>query len=332
MDSRELYEQVTNKESAWALINDIFGSGSYGSGQRELYNTAAKLLFLTCSIIITLIVVFFVGFIFYTALPIFKSQGLYFITGDVWSYSNNIYGIRTFIAGTIIMTVVTLFMAVPLSIFTAIFLSEIASPRVASTIRPFIELLVGIPSVVYGIFGLFVLENMFQNRIEPFIDSFLGFIPIFVDVNPGSGIGVLLASTVLAIMVFPTITTISEDAIRSVPVENRHASFSLGANRWETIRRVVLPASSGGIMAAVVLGMMRATGETMAIVMLLGNSNTIPSSLMAPGYAMTSKILNDIGHYFNEPEPRAALFGIAAVLFAIEILFVGFSRYIGGRK
>ncbi len=332
MGSREFFEQITNKESSWNQTFSTFGFGSYSSNQRGLYNTATKLLFLMCSIFITFIVIFFVGFIFYTALPVFKSQGLYFITGDQWNYGKNIYGIRTYISGTIIMTVVTLIMAVPLSIFTAIFLSEIASPRLASTIRPFIELLVGIPSVVYGIFGLFVLENIFQNSIEPLIDSLLGFIPIFVDVNPGSGVGVLLASTVLAIMVFPTITTISENAIRSVSIENRHASYSLGANRWETIRRVVLPASSGGIMSAVVLGMMRAMGETMAIVMLLGNSNCIPSSIMAPGYAMTSKILNDIGHHFSEPEPRAALFGIAAVLFAIEIIFVAVSRSLGGSK
>nr|WP_321498512.1 phosphate ABC transporter permease subunit PstC [uncultured Methanolobus sp.] len=330
MDSRD-FTQLTGRKSTLNLLSSIFENSSNGS-TRELYNDLAHLLFLFCSVFITIIAIFFVGFIFYTALPVFKSQGISFITGDVWNYSKNIYGIRIYIMGTVTMTLVTLIMAVPLSIFTAIFLSEIASPRVASTIRPFIELLVGIPSVVYGIFGLFVLENLFQNHIEPFIASFLDFIPLFVDVNPNSGIGVLLASTVLAIMVFPTITTISEDSIRSVSVEHRHASFSLGANRWETIRRVVLPASSGGIMSAVVLGMMRAMGETMAIVMLLGNSNCIPASLMAPGYAMTSKILNDIGHYFSEPGPRAALFGIAAVLFAIEIIFVAISRSIGGNK
>jgi len=300
---------------------------------RKLYTQVTNLVFLACSMIITSVAIFFVGFIFYTALPVFESQGIInFIIGQEWSYSDNIYGIRTYIAGTIIMTVVTLILAVPISIFTAIFLSEIASPHLASTIRPFIELLVGIPSVVYGIFGLFVLENVFQEQIDPLIDSLLGFISIFVDVNPGSGTGVLLASTILSIMVFPTITTISEDAIRSVSVESRHASFALGANRWETIRRVVLPAASGGLLSAVVLGMMRAMGETMAIVMLLGNSNSIPSSILGPGYAMTSKILNDIGHHFSETEPRAALFGIAAVLFAMEILFVGVSRNLGGRK
>ncbi|SFM25476.1 phosphate ABC transporter permease subunit PstC [Methanolobus profundi] len=332
-DKRRLLQIINLAFISSAVFATFFGSNAQESNKRALYNRSANLIFFVCTIVVAFIVIFFIGFIFYTALPVFQSQGLInFIITDEWNYGKNIYGIRTFIAGTVIMTVVTLIMAVPISIFTAIFLSEIASPRLASTIRPFIELLVGIPSVVYGIFGLFVLENIFQNHIEPVLASLLGFIPIFVDVNPQSGLGVLLASTVLAIMVFPTITTISENAIRSVSVENRHASLSLGANRWETIRNVVLPAASSGIMTAVVLGMMRAMGETMAIVMLLGNSKTIPSSVMGPGYAMTSKILNDIGHHFSEEGPRAALFGIAAVLFAIEIGFVAVSRYLGGRK
>jgi phosphate transport system permease protein len=300
---------------------------------RELYSRITDKLFFSCSVIVAATVLFFVGFIFYVAWPVFQSQGIIsFLTTDTWNYSKEVYGIRNFIAGTLIMTTVTMIFAVPISIFTAIFLSEIASARVASIIRPFIELLVGIPSVVYGIFGLLVLENIFQNHIEPWLSSHLGFIPIFVDANPSVGLGVLLASTVLAIMVFPTITTISEDAIRSVSAEHRLASYSLGANKWETIRNVILPTASSGIMTAIVLGMMRATGETMAIVMLLGNVNAIPSTLTSPAYAMTSKILNDIGYHFAEENSRAALFGIAAVLFAIEIGFVAIARYLGGRK
>ncbi|MDK2938536.1 MAG: phosphate transport system permease protein [Methanolobus sp.] len=333
MDNRRMLLQTKiNIILACTVFAAFFGISSHGS-KRELYTKITNILFFSCSVLVAFIVVFFVGFIFYTALPVFQSQGIInFLTTDTWNYHTNVYGIRNYIAGTLIMTVVTLVLAVPISIFTAIFLSEIATPRMASIIRPFIELLVGIPSVVYGIFGLFVLENIFQNYIEPLISSHLGFIPFFVDMNSDTGIGVLLASTVLAIMVFPTITTISEDAIRSVSVEYRHASLSLGANKWETIRKVVLPTASSGIMTAIVLGIMRATGETMAIVMLLGNVNTIPSSLMAAGYAMTSKILNDIGFHFADEGPRAALFGIAAVLFAIEIGFVAIARYLGGRK
>ena len=297
----------------------------------ELRSKAPHLLLLTCVLATAVITIFFIAFIFKTALPVFESEGLGFITGTKWSYSEQVYGIRIFIIGTLVMTAVTLALAVPVSVFTAIFLSEFAPAPVAAIMRPMVELLVGIPSVVYGIFGLFVLENIFQDRIDPFLSGTLGFIPFFSDPSPNSGTGVLLASTILAVMILPTIIALSEDALRAVPFEYKEASFALGATHWETIRKVVLPTASGGILAATVLGMMRAMGETMAIVMLLGNSQHIPSSVLDTGYAMTSKILNDIGYYCAMDEPRSALFGIAAVLFAMEIVFVAVARKIGGK-
>lgn len=298
----------------------------------ELRSKLPHLLLLTCVLATAAITIFFIAFIFHTALPIFESQGIGFLTGTKWSYSEQVYGIRIFIIGTLVMTGVTLALAVPVSVFTAIFLSEFAPSRVAKVMRPAIELLVGIPSVVYGIFGLFVLENIFQDHIDPFLSGTLGFIPFFHDPSPNSGTGVLLASTILAVMILPTIIALSEDAMRAVPFEYREASFALGATHWETIRKVVLPTASGGILAATILGMMRAMGETMAIVMLLGNCQHVPSSVLDTGYAMTSKILNDIGYYCAMDEPRSALFGIAAVLFAMEILFVAAARKIGGRS
>lgn len=228
--------------------------------------------FLSCLILTAAITIYFVGFIFYTAAPIFESHGIInFITGTEWDYDKSVYGIRDFILGTFILTGVTLILAVPISIFTAVFLSEFASPKIRSFMRPLIELLVGIPSVVYGIFGLFVLESIFQDHIEPFVVSTLGFIPIFQDQTLNDGSGLLLASSVLAVMILPTVTSISEDSIRAVPYYYREASYALGATQWETIRKVVLPAASSGILSSIVLGMMRAMGETMAIVMLFGN-------------------------------------------------------------
>lgn len=292
-----------------------------------------KYLFQFSTVLTACIALFFIGFIFYVAYPTFQSQGLVnFLTGTTWSYSDSVYGIRTYIGGTIALTVTTLILAVPVSVFTAIFLSEFAPARVVSIMRPLIELLVGIPSVVYGIFGLFVLGPFFGTSLAPAISSALGFIPIFQDTSTSvTGVGLALASTVLAIMILPTIISISEDSMRSVKNEYREASFSLGATHWETISKVVLPSASKGILAAVVLGMMRAMGETMAIVMLFGNANKIPNTFSSSGYAMTSKILNDIGFYVAQEESRSALFAIAAVLFAAEILFVGVARVIGGK-
>ncbi|WP_406657570.1 phosphate ABC transporter permease subunit PstC [Methanolobus sp. ZRKC2] len=291
------------------------------------------LLFLSCAILTASIALFFILFIFKTAMPVFESQGFVgFITGTEWNYTTGVYGIRIFIYGTMVLTLVTLLLAVPVSLFTAIFLAEYAPNKLAAVIRPLIELLVGIPSVVYGIFGLYVLEDVFFEQIEPFFISNLGFISLFADHTPNTGTGLFLASSVLAVMILPTITALSEDAIRSVKNEYREASFALGSTHWETIKRVVLPAASGGILSSIVLGMMRAMGETMAIVMLFGNMKTIPSGFFSYGFAMTSKILNDIKFYASEAEPRSALFGIAAILFLIEMLFVLISRKIGGGK
>ncbi|MDW7733110.1 MAG: phosphate ABC transporter permease subunit PstC [Methanolobus sp.] len=300
---------------------------------RKSESLLPKYLFQFSTLLTACVALFFIGFIFYIAYPTFQSQGVVnFITGTTWDYSEGVYGIRTYIGGTIALTVTTLILAVPVSVLTAVFLSEFAPARVVSVMRPLIELLVGIPSVVYGIFGLFILGPIFGTSLAPAISSVLGLIPFFQDTSTSqTGVGLALASTVLAIMILPTIISISEDSMRSVKREYREASFALGATHWETISKVVLPSASKGILAAVVLGMMRAMGETMAIVMLFGNANKIPNTFFSSGYAMTSKILNDIGFYVAQEESRSALFAIAAVLFAAEILFVGVARVIGGR-
>ncbi len=298
----------------------------------DLSSKVAHIVFGSCGLLTAIITLYFVAFIFYMAYPVLSSQGLYFIFGDTWNYSQGIYGIKIYILGTLAVTLLTLMIAVPLGIFTAIFLAEFASAKVAGFIRPLIELLVGIPSVVYGIFGFVVLSGFIKEYLKPFLSHYLGFIPIFYDPNPSLGDGVLLASLVLAVMILPTIVTISENSIRSVPHAYREASFAIGATHWETIKKVVIPASSGGIIASVILGTMRAMGETMAIVMLLGNSIVVPTSIFSIGYAMTSKILNDAGEKIATPEYRSALFAIAAVLFMIEILLVAAARKIGGRQ
>jgi phosphate transport system permease protein len=292
-----------------------------------------ELFSLGSCLVVLLTFLIFVGYIFYTAMPVFQKEGLInFIFGTEWNYDTNVYGIRIYIIGTLILTLVTLILAVPVSLFTAIFLSEFAPVKVAYVVRTMIELLVGIPSVVYGVFGLRVLRGVFRDYLDPFLNSISSFLPFFHDFTSGTGYGVLLASTVLAIMILPTITSLSEYAMRSVPSEYRDASVSLGATDWETIWKVVLPASRNGITSAIILGTMRAVGETMAVVMLIGNTAFIPKSILDTGYPMTAKILNDIGDYISTPDSRSALFGIAAVLFIVEIFFVGIARVVGGKK
>ncbi len=221
------------------------------------------------------------------------------------------------------MSAVAIVIAFPIGLATSIYLSEFAPVWLDKLISTLIELLVGIPSVVFGIFGYFVLAKIFQNEINPFISNTLGFIPFFHNNYPNSdGTGILLAGTVLAIMILPTIVALSRVAMRDVPAEIREGSLALGATGWETIRNIVVPVSLAGITTGLILAVMRAMGETMAVVMLLGGASTTPTSVLDLGMAMTSKILGDIGYEVMIPEGKSAIFAIGAVLFLMEIFFV----------
>jgi len=288
----------------------------------------AGLFFKISTIITILVILFIIGFIFYIASPVLYKEGLGFIFNLKWDYSSSTFGSAVFIIGTIILTVLTLIIAVPTSLFTAIFLSEWAPLWLEKIIRPMIELLVGIPSVVYGIVGIFIFEGFFRNYVDPTISSLFGFIPFLYDNHPETGTGLLLTSFVLALMIVPTIISLSQEAMKAVSDEHREASFALGATKWETIRNVVVPIASTGIIAAIILGIMRAMGETMAVVMIIGNSPKIPATIFDHCYPMTSKILNEIGYQIAFDEPRSALFAIAAILFLIEICFVALVRLI----
>lgn len=286
----------------------------------------------SCALVTLCIVISIIWFVFSKAYPVLKSQGIYFLIGSEWNYNAHIFGIKIFLISTLILTLVTTIMAVPIGILTAVFLAEFAPEKVASVIKPLIELLVGIPSVVYGIFGFRILRILYANHLQPFISNLIGFIPIFHDPGLFVGQGVFLASTVLAIMILPTIVAVSENAIRSVPYEYKEASLSIGATHWETIKKVILPTAKSGIMTAVILGIMRAVGETMAVVMLIGCSFRLPNSLFDVCFPMTSKLLGDFGENMALPERMSALFALAFALFVIEIILVGIARKIGGKS
>ncbi len=287
-----------------------------------------KGIFFAIAGITAFLVLVIIGFLVYSAFPVFKLMGIGFITTSVWSYETHQYGVLIYLVDTLVLTALTLVIAVPSGLLTAIYLAEWAPAWLERILRPLVELLVGIPSVVYGLFGLLILSNFFIDYLDPLVDRLLGFIPVFRNIHPGTHVNLFLTATILAVMVVPTIVALSQDAMRGVPDEYREASFALGATRWETIRNIVIPAAFPGIVTAVVLAMMRAMGETMAVVMLLGNTSLIPSSVFDTGYTMTAKILNDLLWNINDPEARAALFGIAVIIFLMEMLAVGGVRLI----
>jgi phosphate transport system permease protein len=282
-----------------------------------------KWVFFCIAGISAFIVLLIIGFLLYSALPALRLSGIGFITGTVWDYDTHQYGMLIFLMDTLILTALTLIIAVPCGILTAIYLAEWAPDWLERVLSTLVQLLVGIPSVVYGLFGLLILSNFFRDFLNPFLDRYLGFIPLFKNLHPNIAVGLLLTASILAVMIFPTIVALSQDALRGVAGEYREASLALGTTRWETIRHVVLPAAFPGIVTAVVLAMMRAMGETMAVAMLMGNSVKIPSSIFDTGITMTAKILNDILWNIGDPEALAALFGMAFVLFIMEILAVG---------
>lgn len=296
-------------------------------------NILPDIFFKACLALTIFVIIFVMGVTFFEAAPVIFREGLSFILdSNGMDFTGGHYGIFIYIVDTMVMAALTIIIALPLGLLTAIYLAEYAPLWLSGIMRPMIELLVGIPSVVYGIFGWFILGDFVRDYFKPAVSDLLGFISIFHNNNPQTGRGIFLASIILVIMVLPTIIALSEEALRSVPREHRDSSLSLGATKEETILKIVIPSASGGIISAMVLGLMRAMGETMAVVMLMGNIATIPSSIFDEGYALTSIVLNEITYYYPFDDPRAALFAVVAILFIIEIVFVAVARFVARRS
>jgi phosphate transport system permease protein len=246
-----------------------------------------------------------------------SEYGLGFLTTSDWNPAegHEKYGALAFLFGTLLTAGIALLIAVPISLGIAIFLAELAPDWLKRPLGFVVELLAAVPSVIYGLWGIFVLRPAMIEHVEPWLAKYLGFIPLFRG-NP-SGNDVLLASIVLAIMILPTISSITREVLRAVPNIQREGALALGATRWETVRTVVLPYARSGITGAVILGLGRALGETMAVTMLIGNKPQIKASLFEPAATMASIIANQ----YPEAHGRqlAALSEIGLVLFATTL-------------
>lgn len=255
-----------------------------------------------------------------------QRYGWEFVTGTVWDPVFDVYGALPFIWGTVVSSLVALVLAVPLSIGVGTYLSEIAAVRIRRVVEFFIEILAAIPSVVYGLWGVFVLIPFVRDYVQPFLQNTLGFLPLFQ--GPPFGYGMLSAGIILAIMILPIITSLTREALNAVPNHQREAGLALGSTRWETIRHAVLPYNKSGIIAAVVLGLGRALGETMAVTMVIGNVPLISSSLFMPGQTIASLLANEFaeasgGLYLSVLiELGLLLFGITFILNIVTRLLV----------
>ncbi len=247
-----------------------------------------------------------------------------FITNTTWDPVHDNYGALPFIFGTIFSSLISIFIALPLSVGIAIFLSEFAPRWLEQPVSLLVELLAAIPSIVYGLFGMFVVAPWLRKTIEPFLGERLGFIFLFK--GPPYGLGMLAASLILTIMILPIITSISRDIMKSIPDTQREAAYALGATKWEAVK-VVLTGAKSGILGATLLGLGRAMGETMAVTMVIGNRPEISFSLFDPGYTMASVIANE----FTEATSDlyiSSLIEIALLLFVITIILNAIARVI----
>jgi len=242
--------------------------------------------------------------------------GWRFLTGSDWDPVNDTYGALPFIYGTFVSSLIALLIAVPLSIGTAIYLTDLAPLWLRQPLTSVIEMLAAVPSVIWGLWGIFVLVPWLRTSVYPLLQKTLGFLPFFR--GPIYGIGMLTGGVIVAIMILPIVTSVSREVLRSVPNLQREAAYGLGATRWEVTRIAVLSYARRGLFGAAVLGLGRALGETMAVTMVIGNTPQIAASLFAPGYSLASVIANEFTEA-TTPLYLNALFELGLVLLGLTI-------------
>ncbi len=241
------------------------------------------------------------------------------IASQTWHPLNGDFGFWPFIMGSLAVTLISMVLAVPAALLSAIYLSEYSTVR--TLIKPFVDLLASIPSVIYGLWGVLFVVPLVRDHVGPWVGRTLGqSIPFFANTNP-TGYGVLAAGFVLAIMVFPIIVSVSDEVLRSVPQGMREASLALGATEWETTKLVVLRKALPGVIAAVILGFSRAFGETLAVLMVVGNVAKVPGSLFDAAYPLPALIANNYGEMMSIPLYDAALMLAALLLLVIVLVF-----------
>jgi len=251
------------------------------------------------------------------SMPAMRRFGLAFVIGQEWDPVKEAFGALPFIYGTLVSSLVGMFIAVPLGIGAAIYLAELAPFWARSPIGFLIELLAAVPSVVYGLWGIFVLAPFLRNWIEPVLGRALGFLPLFQ--GPPYGVGMLAAGLILSIMTVPFIATVSREVLLAVPNTQREAALALGATRWETTWMAVLRYGRSGLVGAVLLGLGRALGETMAVTMVIGNRPEIALSLFAPGYTMASVLANEFTEATSDVYLSALVY-IGLLLLAVTVI------------
>ncbi len=292
--------------SLWRRLRDQLTRISFG-----------LLTVLACSVLLALIAI-----LTWRSLPILSAYPITtLLSGQRWLPTQNLFGLAPFLIGSVAVTLLAMVLAVPPAVLSGIYLAEFTTTRTRNILKPVLDLLVGIPSVVYGLWGVLFIVPLIRDHISVWSDRTLGqWIPFFTRTNP-SGYSLLAAGIVLAIMVFPFIVAITDEVMRTVPAAMRESLLALGATRWETTKTIVRRAAAGGVGAAVILGFSRAFGETLAVMMVIGNTPQIPGSLFDAAYSLPALIANNYGEMMSVPLYESALMMASLLLLVIIVAF-----------
>jgi len=287
---------------------------------RHLTRTAAiGVLLLLSGVIISLID---------GSIPAFRTFGFGFLTSERWNPVTDNFGALPAIYGTIVTSFIAMLIAVPIGLMIAFFLTELCPPWLRRPIGIAIELLAGIPSIIYGIWGLFIFAPFLQATLEPFLINTLGNVPGIAPLfaGPPYGIGMLTSGLILAIMVLPFVTSITRDVFEAVPGVLKEAAYGLGCTTWEVVRNVTLPYARVGVIGGVMLGLGRALGETMAVTFVIGNAHRISASILAPGTTISATIANEFTEAVGDLY-TSSLIALGLLLFVITFIVLAIARY-----
>jgi phosphate transport system permease protein len=283
----------------------------------------AYLITLICAVTILLIVGLLVFELWSNSRPTVQTFGWRFLATSTWDPNSGKFGALPFIYGTCVTSALALLIAVPLGVAASIFLAEMAPPRLSNLLTFLIELLAAVPSVIYGLLGIFILVPFIQAYIVPPLTKAFGFLPLFQ--GDFYGVSFLSAGLVLSVMVVPFIVSVSREVLLAVPVDQREAALALGATKWETTWQIVVPNASTGIIGSVFLALARALGETMAVTMVIGNTPKITASLLSPGYSIAAVIANEFAEASGSLYVSSLIF-LGLVLFGLTIIINAAAR------
>lgn len=284
---------------------------------------AAYLITLAAAVTILLLVALLVYELYINSRLTIHTLGWQFLTTSAWDPNNGKFGALPFIYGTCVTSALALLIAVPTGVASAIFLAEMAPPKLSMLLTFLIELLAAVPSVIYGLIGIFILVPLISKYLVPALSGVFGFLPLFK--GDFFGVSFLSAGLVLSVMVVPFIVSVSREVLIAVPVEQREAALALGATKWEATWQIVIPNASTGIIGSIFLALARALGETMAVTMVIGNTPKIAASLFSPGYSIAAVIANEFAEASGDLYVSSLIF-LGLVLFGLTIIINAVAR------